>query len=69
MLDLPGLIGLRLNNSALDFDPNQTSIVEHEITALLKPNNLLEMSFSLRGNHPKYPVGIFGPVTIEIGPE
>ncbi|MCA9094598.1 MAG: hypothetical protein KDA68_14020, partial [Planctomycetaceae bacterium] len=65
--EIHGLIAIRLNGQTLNFDTAQTSIIEHDISALLQPNNLLELIFSLAGGADKRPVGILGEVSLQFG--
>lgn len=69
LVDTPGLIELRLNGQLLACDMGQTSQNEFDISRLLQPNNLLELSFSLTAGDPERPVGILGEVTLQFGME
>jgi len=65
--EIHGLIAIRLNGQSLNFDTAQTSMIEHDISALLQPNNLLELTFALAGDADERPVGILGDVSLQFG--
>ncbi len=74
LVDIPGLIELRLNGQLLPFEMGQASLIEFDISRLMQPNNLLELSFSLTEGSPaegspERPVGILGVVTLQFGRE